>query len=566
MNRRIIFLWCFTVLQSLFFGVAHACIPDSRTLCLESGRFAVNVDWSDVSGNPKTLADTNHSGVGTARTFSDSDGGFWFYDDVNYELLVKVLNACAVNDHYWVFSAATTNVEYTLTVTDTETGQSRAYTNPQSTDAPAVTDTEAFSTCATPTTTSPAPVSPPQTIAFDPAEAGTCVPSDDTLCLFSNRFAVEATWADFGSGTGTGIAEPITNQSGLFHFFGSSNPDVILNVYDGRPKNGNFWIFHAAITNVEYEIRVTDTISGDVRTYTNGLGVTPVATLDIGPTDSFSAVYVFGDSLSDNGNINSVVGPIPFPSHGGRITNGLVAVEVFAEQLGFTLQPSLHLIGQKGGTNYAVAGARAAGDEPIDLTTQALAFLSHHNFSAPSNALYFLGFGGNDIRDARDSNGDGGAILQQAANNIEAAMRNLAAAGARQFVVMGAPNIGGIPETRLLADATNNGNLIKKATDLSKRYNKLVAAKVRAVEKEFGIQVVEFDLFGLGNNLASNASALGFTNSTDPCVNLSLGTPYPGCENLQFDEYIYFDEIHPTALMHERAGRALWAIAPHKAE
>ena len=62
-------------------------------------------------------------------------------------MLVKVLNACGLNQHYWVFSAATTNVEYTLTVTDTQTGDKKTYFNPLGTAAPAVTDTSAFATC-----------------------------------------------------------------------------------------------------------------------------------------------------------------------------------------------------------------------------------------------------------------------------------------------------------------------------------------------------------------------------------------------------------------------------------
>ncbi|MCH9647715.1 MAG: hypothetical protein K0U98_05710, partial [Deltaproteobacteria bacterium] len=71
----------------------------------------------------------------------------WFFNDQNWEMLVKVINGCESNDHFWVFSAATTNVEYTLRVTDTETGEVKEYFNPLNSNARAITDTEAFGSC-----------------------------------------------------------------------------------------------------------------------------------------------------------------------------------------------------------------------------------------------------------------------------------------------------------------------------------------------------------------------------------------------------------------------------------
>ncbi|MCP4658622.1 MAG: hypothetical protein GY856_24695 [bacterium] len=78
---------------------------------------------------------------------SDDSGLLWFFDPDNWELLVKVLDGCAVNQRYWVFAAATTNVETTLEVTDSLSGQMKTYHNPLGTSAAAVTDTFAFATC-----------------------------------------------------------------------------------------------------------------------------------------------------------------------------------------------------------------------------------------------------------------------------------------------------------------------------------------------------------------------------------------------------------------------------------
>jgi hypothetical protein len=78
---------------------------------------------------------------------SDDSGLLWFFHPDNWEMLVKVLDGCALNEHFWVFAAATTTVEYTLRVTDTATGEVREYLNAAGTPASALTDTEAFAAC-----------------------------------------------------------------------------------------------------------------------------------------------------------------------------------------------------------------------------------------------------------------------------------------------------------------------------------------------------------------------------------------------------------------------------------
>lgn len=119
--------------------VAGACRGSDAVLCLGNGRFALEVEWEDFD-----------DGRGSGQVVpgaSDDSGLFWFFAPSNWELLIKVLDGCAVNGHHWVFVAATTNVAYTLTVTDTETDQQWSTTNPSGQPAPAVTDTTAFETC-----------------------------------------------------------------------------------------------------------------------------------------------------------------------------------------------------------------------------------------------------------------------------------------------------------------------------------------------------------------------------------------------------------------------------------
>ena len=114
------------------------CVASATVACLNGNRFSVKVDWKRPGGE---------SGQGQAIKYTDNSGLYWFFGSDNIELLVKVLTGCPLSNTYWVFSAATTNVEYTLTVTDTKTGKIKTYFNPQGVSAAAITDTNAFATC-----------------------------------------------------------------------------------------------------------------------------------------------------------------------------------------------------------------------------------------------------------------------------------------------------------------------------------------------------------------------------------------------------------------------------------
>ena len=121
-------------------GGKASCVADEGAFCFLNGRFEVRVDW-------KNFASETGTGHVVDQPVSDNSGVFWFFTDGNWEMLVKVLDGCEINDRYWVFSAATTNVEYTLKVTDTETGTEVSYTNPLGNAAAALTDTDALATC-----------------------------------------------------------------------------------------------------------------------------------------------------------------------------------------------------------------------------------------------------------------------------------------------------------------------------------------------------------------------------------------------------------------------------------
>lgn len=118
-------------------GQLAGCLQTPETLCLNGDRFQVSMRWD-------TQKDSDDA-VGVRET--DDSGMFWFFRPSNLEVLVKVLDGCAVNDHYWVFFSATTNVGFDLQVTDTLAGLTKTYANKNLDPAQPVLDTAAFMTC-----------------------------------------------------------------------------------------------------------------------------------------------------------------------------------------------------------------------------------------------------------------------------------------------------------------------------------------------------------------------------------------------------------------------------------
>jgi hypothetical protein len=117
---------------------ASACAADATTLCLEGGRFRLRAQYRTATGA---------QGSAQAVALTPDTGYFWFFAPTNVELLVKVLDGCAVNGQHWVFAGGLTNVEVTMTAYDTATGAVRTYVNPQGTALRPVQDTAAFASC-----------------------------------------------------------------------------------------------------------------------------------------------------------------------------------------------------------------------------------------------------------------------------------------------------------------------------------------------------------------------------------------------------------------------------------
>ena len=260
------------------------CVPDVDTACLNG--FATSVEWTDF---------TNATGRGQVVSGGSADSGlFWFFGDNNWEVLAKVIDGCALNQHFWVFAAATTNVGYELTVTDpADPTRSRVYSNPLGTLADAITDTTAFPCNASQVTGARNAVrltGQPRdrsagaiwSDATAPRTGGDCTNTDTTLCLTPDRFRVEVDFRDFQGQPGNGRVVPLrSSDSGLFWFFDPANWEVLVKVLDGCAINGSFWVLSGATTNVEYTLTVTDTVTGQQYTSSNAAGTAAPAVVDV---------------------------------------------------------------------------------------------------------------------------------------------------------------------------------------------------------------------------------------------------------------------------------------------
>jgi plastocyanin len=254
---------------------AASCSSDSA-LCLNAGRFRVEATWKAPDGS---------SGTGHPVPLTSDSGYFWFFDPSNPELIAKALNGCGINERFWFFAGGLTNLDVTITVTDTASGDAKTYSNPPGTAFRPIIDTSAFSSCSAEAVASsaeslskrPAPA-PPSLLSR--RDLG-CAEGDTVLCI-DGRFQVEATWQIASGESGPGFAVPLTGESGYFWFFQPSNVEMIVKRLDACTIGQGQWFFAAGLTNVGVRLRVTDTFTGDVRTYTNPLGTPFVPVQDTG--------------------------------------------------------------------------------------------------------------------------------------------------------------------------------------------------------------------------------------------------------------------------------------------
>jgi len=227
-------------------------LPEAGPPALRLGaddRFEVTVTWKTETG----------VGAGQPVRLTDDTGVFWFFDDQNLELVVKMLDGCAVSGRHWFFAGGLTNVEVSITVRDRATGEIRTYHQDGGRPFEPIQDTGAFDGCGSPAAAIQPAIAP---------SAPDCVGA--VLCLGEgDRFRVTATWETLFGDFGPGQAVRLTSDTGYFYFFDAANVELLIKTVDGCGTNGHHWVFAGGLTNVEVVLRVFDTHTEQVREYRN---------------------------------------------------------------------------------------------------------------------------------------------------------------------------------------------------------------------------------------------------------------------------------------------------------
>lgn len=266
----------------------------------------------------------------------------------------------------------------------------------------------------------------------------------------------------------------------------------------------------------------------------------------------FTQLVVFGDSLSDPGNLFTLTGGAvpPSPPYAQRFSNGPVAAEYLAGTLGVPAQGALF-----GGTNYAFGGAMNGTGNYIDpalpgiQTEIGMYAATHPTVPDPAGTLFVVWGGANDFFFGLDNGIDPSVFIPAALSAMQTNLVTLIGLGASHFLVPGMPDLGLTPYA---TDIGQNAAL----TALSGLYNSGLASLLAGLSSAYGPAGVEIDGFDTAaflNAVVSDPAAYGFTNVRDGCLPGGL----PSCAG-----YLYFDTVHPTTAAHLLLASAFAATVP----
>lgn len=271
---------------------------------------------------------------------------------------------------------------------------------------------------------------------------------------------------------------------------------------------------------------------------------------------TYPAIYSFGDSLSDVGNVFAGTAdtfPLPGFYFDGRFSNGPNWLDDLSAKLGLSISPAL-----LGGNDFAVGGAQTGetivNDPPvpvIGLTDQVKSF-QIVNASPTPGALYTLDIGANDILNAVTALKNGQisytqmttTFLNEAVANTVGAISDLYADGMRSLLYYEVPDLSVVPDYKDLGS-----QFAADAGTLARDFNTDV---LNAVEDLSGLNVFDIPTFSALDKIVADPSAFGLTNVTTPCFSGDFETPGSVCADP--DQSLFWDGEHPT-----KVGQALTA-------
>jgi len=273
---------------------------------------------------------------------------------------------------------------------------------------------------------------------------------------------------------------------------------------------------------------------------------------------AFSEMIVFGNSLSDSGNVYvATANLIPAdPYYDGRFSNGPTYADLLAAELQLELEPFL-----VGGSNYAVAGARTPSFPdglPYDFLSQIDIFELEVLFGIrdepDENALYVVFIGSNDlmdiIDDALDDPQNQTTIIQNGiadvVGNIRSGLNDLRDQGAINILVPNLPNVGRTP--KFIQKESSSTGAISLATSATEDFNEELDTMLDTFDD---INIIRFDTYSLLEEAVANPGAFGLSNTTEACYTGDDDYTGGGTVCATPESYLFWDEIHPSAKSHQ---------------
>jgi phospholipase/lecithinase/hemolysin len=243
---------------------------------------------------------------------------------------------------------------------------------------------------------------------------------------------------------------------------------------------------------------------------------------------TISSVIVYGDSLSDNGNLFAASGQPGAPYWDGRRSNGPVAVEQLASALGVPLADFAWIGATTGIGNYADGGTPTSVGA-FGLPGMQAEFLGTQASLGPylANGLFVVWGGPNDFLSPSPLDLTPMAIINRAVSDELGIVDGLAALGAKDILVPGMPDLGLTPYFESLGSAA-----AAQASAATDAFNAALRAGLPA-------GVLFYDTAALMRSIVANPAASGFSDLSDPCFD---GTTV--CANPS--QYLFFDSFHPT--------------------
>ncbi|RAP34731.1 lysophospholipase [Legionella quinlivanii] len=265
-------------------------------------------------------------------------------------------------------------------------------------------------------------------------------------------------------------------------------------------------------------------------------------------------IVVFGDSLSDNGNLYEYMHhqlPQSPPYYEGRFTNGPIWVERLLA-LYYKQNPESHL------KDYAFGGAGVSEEDDggvlFTLRSEIDSYFLSHNNQAEKDNLYVVWIGANNYLGVPDGVNE---TVERVNKGIAHSLSELASKGARHILVFNLPDLGKAP-------AAKEFDAEEILSEFCQAHNAALAETMKQLRKEYPkVQWIFYDVNELLNQIFANPAHYGFNNIEQTCYDVMIDKPSqksvlqiasrirPTSEFDTCDGFLFFDPVHPTGPAHQ---------------